>query len=297
MNFIESEFTHIKKISILRQVVSAGSLKKAAVQRKVSVSAISQSITSLEQALNRKFFVRKGHRLVPTQHCLEVLASAEPAFIALENINKAFLPETCIPRIDWLDFGISDCVAADVLPKLVKNLKARLPQIKLKLKVSECSQLTSQVRKGELCMALVASTEAPKAVSAYPILEDRLGLYVSSDSQITKESEISEIGSLSPSTDGHPAYYLRFMRQLRRQLKVSVGCDSYEALYEIAAAGVLPVVLPNRIATKRAGILREVTLDKKSEKMSGQFILFLISQKTCNPAEDDFLLNELRSLM
>ena len=69
----------LEKFWTLKLVVESGSLKQAATVSKVSISAVSQSLTGLEKTLGRKLILRKDRKLLPTQYCREILSSFEPA--------------------------------------------------------------------------------------------------------------------------------------------------------------------------------------------------------------------------
>jgi DNA-binding transcriptional LysR family regulator len=290
----------LKKVSTLRQVVELGGLSKVAHHNKISISAVSQAISSLEKALDRKLFVRDGGRLVPTQHCRRILNSATPAFQAIEAFSQVFHPSAPdTPSLAWLDFGVSQCIASDLLPRLVKKLKAELPELRLKLKTGRCESLLHLVKKDKLCMALIAADEIPKGISAYPIFEERLGIYFSNERSLAADAiRQGNFAGLAPETEGYPVYYTRFLRSLGlNSASVSalkVTCDHYESLYDLAVAGIMPAVLPERLATRSKGLLREVTPPQKNAA-AGHFSVYLISQKNCDPDEDQFLLRELRS--
>jgi DNA-binding transcriptional LysR family regulator len=302
MNANEPDFAYLKKLWTLKTVVDSGNLKRASLKSKVSVSAVSQSISGLERSLGRKLFVKKDRRLLPTQYCLEILNSAEPAFRVFHDLEKLHSRSLCVPHIAWLNFGTSQCVASEILPRLVKRLKEHLPDLKLTLKVGRCPALVSRVKKGELCMALVAVDGEIRGLSSYPLYEDRLGIYVSArhidDDEIARRLA-KGIAGLSADVDGHPLYYTRFLRSFDEKLRVTLSCDTYETLYELAVDGSVAAILPERLALRHAGVLREITPVRVSAKAreAGKFTVRMISESACDPSEDEFLISELRSLI
>ena len=71
----EINFSHLKRLWNLKIVIESGSVKRAATRANVSSSAISQSISGLEELLGRKLLLRKKDRLLPTEYASQLLRS------------------------------------------------------------------------------------------------------------------------------------------------------------------------------------------------------------------------------
>jgi DNA-binding transcriptional LysR family regulator len=299
----ELDFNQLKKLWTLKLVVEGGGLRQAATRSKVSVSAISQVLTNLEKNLGRSLFLRKDRKLFPTTFCIEILGAIEPAFKTFSELQSIKIPTCEIPKLAWLDFGVSDCVAVNILPGLVTQLTKKLPQMKLKLRVGKSVELTRLVKNGGLCMALVTENDSIKGISSYPIFKDRLGLYSAAHGWASasnfESAQESGIASILPGGEGHPLYYSRFLKALNCSFRRSLASDSYETLYSIAASGTMPAVLPSRMALRVPGLLREIPLPEAviGKKPPGEFDICLVSQKSCDPIEDQFLISELKSLL
>ena len=297
METTKPDFARLRHFWTLRSVVVAGNFRDAAAKNQVSVSAISQTVSGLERKLGRKLFVKKNRALAPTRHCLELLAQVEPAFQAVQAFSSYRASPEPIPAMTWLDLGVSHGFAADLLPRLTRQLTTKLPKMRLKLKVGSCTELVGLVKKGELCMALVANGGDHRGLSRYPVFEDRLGLFVSARRSVSEGEADAEKGIAAlarEGTSGHPAYYARFLRAIAAKYPTRVSCDDYDALYEIAASGALPAILPTRLASRQPGVLREVTAKTGT---LGTIHAELVSQATCDPREDSFLVSEIRSLL
>jgi DNA-binding transcriptional LysR family regulator len=77
----------IKKLWILDLVIRLGSLKKASLQAKVSPSAISQTLTTLEQSFGKSLLIREKGHITPTPDALSILEVVRPAFEAFDKIE------------------------------------------------------------------------------------------------------------------------------------------------------------------------------------------------------------------
>jgi DNA-binding transcriptional LysR family regulator len=284
----------IKKLWILDLVIRNGSLKKAALEAKVTPSAISQTITALEGSFGHPLLVREKGSVTATQESLAILDVVRPAFEAFERLRS--MNDTPVPKLAWLKFGTYESIAIDLLPALTQRLREKLPQMRLNIRVSRTSNLLTMVRKGELCSALITEVDDLERFFVVDVAEDRLGLFVSRRHDIAQLSpakaiERYGIGTLAASTDGLPRYFTKFMRH-HEISKPSVVSDSFETLRAGAAAGTFVAVLPERVAN-RDGLLVELSSSAAGAKSRlGVHGITLVSQTNCDREESYFLAAE-----
>jgi DNA-binding transcriptional LysR family regulator len=225
------------------------------------------------------------------------LRAASGAFDVCFDLQKNLSGRCAVPKIAWMDFAASESLAVDILPEIMQRLRAKLPDIRLKVKSGRSTDLTKCVNKGELCMAVVEENEFIDLSCATVLAEDRLGFYCSS--QVTRPDRGTldrlGVGVLTAGHDGHASYFTRFMRPLGKGFKPTLTSESYEILRASAVAGSVVAVLPKRVAGRRVGELTEIQLD--SEKPLGAYKIYLVSERGCSPEENDFLAAELKSLI
>ncbi len=288
----------IKKLWVLDLIIQSGSLKKAALQAKVSPSAISQSLSSLEESVGKPLLVRDRGAITPTQEALSILEVVRPAFEAFDRLRD--LNHAPVPKLTWLNFGTYESIAIDILPGLIHSLRKKMPHLRLGLRISRTSNLLTMVRKGELCSALITEIDDLGRFYVKDVAEDRLGLYVSSRLPIAQEGwgaiEKFGIGSLAPGKDGFPRYFAKFMKQLD-SVRPFILSDSFETLRAAATAGSLVAVLPHRVAMRDDNLLEITPPKSKAFKETGKHKICIISQSSCDPAETDFLAIEAGALL
>lgn len=290
----------IKKLWILDLVIQQGSLKKASLQAKVSPSAISQTLTSLEHLFGKRLLIREKGSVTPTQDAISILEVVRPAFEAFDRLRD--LNSAPVPKISWMNFGTYESIAIDLLPGLIHSLRQKLPTLRLDLRISRTANLLTMVRKGELCSALITEVDDLDRFYVKQVTEDRLGLYVSKKHAIAADGwsaiEKFGFGSLAPGKNGLPRYFTKFLRQYDLT-KASILSDSFETLRAAAAAGSIVAVLPNRVA-KRLDDLLELTPSgstAKSPKETGRHKIYIVSQTNCDREEADFIADEAKRLL
>lgn len=279
----------IKKLWTLDLIIQSGSLKKAALRAKVSPSAISQSLSSLEQSIGKPLLIRDRGMVTPTQDALAILEVVRPAFAAFDRLRD--MNHAPLPQLAWLNFGTYESIAIDILPGMIHSLRQKMPHLRLGLRISRTTNLLTMVRKGELCSALVTEIDDLNRFYVKEVAHDRLGLYVSNRHPISEVGwaaiEKFGVGSLAPGKDGLPRYFSKFIRQLD-SVKPFILSDSFEALRAAAAAGALVAVLPHRVA-RRTDDLLEIRPSKGRLKEIGKHKICIVSQSNCDPEETDFL--------
>ncbi len=298
MSFMSRDLNvdQIKKLWILDLVIQSGSLKKAALLAKISPSAISQTLTALEAAYGKPLIIRERGAATPTSDATTILNVVRPAFEAFDRLKDLNSIEA--PRISWLNFGTYESVAIDILPGLINTFRQKLPKARLGLRIARTSQLLTMVRKGELCSALITEVDEIDRFYKKEVYEDRLGLYVSPRHPIAQDGwkalEKYGVGSLSPSKDGLPRYFTKFLKNID-SVKPTVLCESFETLRSAAAAGVIVSILPKRVADRFDDLI-----ELKPPKVfsdSGKHKLLVVSLLNCDKEETDFLAAESAKLL
>lgn len=289
----------IKKLWILSLIVQYGSLKEAASRAKVSPSAISQTLSSLEQAFGKPLLIRERGAMTPTQDAIALLDVIRPAFAVFEKLQE--INRGPAPKISWMNFGTYESLAIELLPKLMHSLNQKLPGLRLGLRISRTAQLLTMLRKGELCSALITEVDDLGRLYVKEVAEDRLGVYVSSRHPIAKLGwaaiENVGLGSLSPGKDGLPRYFTRFAKQLNLRQPMLLS-DSFEALRTAAAAGSIVSVLPSRVAKRNDDLLEIFPVTQKSSLQDlGHHKILLVAPPNCDREESEFVGEEAKRIL
>ncbi len=288
----------IKKLWTLDLIIREGSLKKAALRAKVSPSAISQTLTSLENSIGKSLLVRDRGTVTATQDALAILEVVRPAFAAFDRLKDINRKPTL--KLSWLNFGTYESIAVDILPGLIHSLRTKMPSLKLNLRISRTSNLLTMVRKGELCSALITQVDDLDRFYVKEVGEDQLGIFVSARHPIAQKgwTALTEIGygSLATSQGGLPRYFQKFIRQLD-PLRPFILSDSFESLRAAALAGTLAAILPRRVANRTEGLVELIPPKSKTFKENGRHKICIVSQMNCDRDEADFLAEEISYLL
>lgn len=156
---------------------------KAAESCGISQSTLSSLVQKLEIELDVTIFDRNSHPVKPTTVGEEIISRAK-----LLLFNAAQVKELVATRkgesVGKVSLGITSTVAPYLLPKMLKYLSVNHPDIELHVEEARVSTLVSQLERGELDIALLATPLNNDELLEIPIYQERLMAYVSPDEPI-----------------------------------------------------------------------------------------------------------------
>lgn len=156
---------------------------KAAESCGVTQSTLSSLIQKLELELDVVIFDRNSHPVKPTAVGEEIISRAK-----LLLFNAAQVRELVATRkgesIGKVSLGITSTVAPYLLPKMLKYLSVNHPDIVVHVEEARVQTLISQLERGELDIALLATPLNNSELLEIPVYQERLMAYVSPDEPI-----------------------------------------------------------------------------------------------------------------
>lgn len=293
MNTKTTKFDDLKKIYLLKTFVEQGSLNKTAQIHKVTPSAVSQSIKSLETSVGFPVIIKTHDAWKITEKGAELLINAEKVFLAMAES----FPETKSEdlRLGSLSVGLLESLALDLIHPLSSTVRSDYPDIKLNYQILRSADIIKKIQSGELCLGLITEVDdLPANFISEKIHTDKLGLYTSQDSKIDSlENQKNKImGTISTGTLGLPLYLKKFLKE-NSAFKPNLICDSFEILKSLAETKDAITMLPQSIANKSKTPLKN--LASIESKHQGEHEILLIASATCDRREFDYIARLLKS--
>lgn len=163
----------LRRLRVLRAVVSTGGVTAAARALHYTPSAVSQHLAALERETGAVLFERDGRGIRPTDAArllaqvaddvLSRLAEAEAALSALSAGRTGRLALTSFPT-----------AGAALVPPAVVAFRGDCPDVELTLSVAEPDVALPQLRAGEVDVAVVVEPYAPDALPDDDLLREHL---------------------------------------------------------------------------------------------------------------------------
>lgn len=151
---------------------------KAAESCGVSQSTLSSLVQKLEFELDVTIFDRNTHPVRPTAVGEEIINRAKTVLF-----NAAQVRELVAARkgesVGRVSLGITATVAPYLLPKMFKYMSSNHPDIQLHIEEARVSAIISQLERGEIDVALLATPVNSDELLEIPVYKERLMAYVS----------------------------------------------------------------------------------------------------------------------
>lgn len=167
---------------------------KAAESCGIAQSTLSSMIQKLELELDVTIFDRNSHPVKPTAVGREILTRARKLLF-----NAAQVRELVAMRkgesIGAVSLGIVSTVAPYLLPKMLKFLSGNYPDIRVHVEEGRLSALVSQLERGDIDVALMATPGGNGELLEIPVYRERLLAYVAPGEPIYRQ-EVLRVGSL-----------------------------------------------------------------------------------------------------
>jgi len=167
----------------LRYLVAVADLQhfgNAAAMCHVSQPTLSGQIKKLEDSLGVNLFERTHRSVVPTDVCLDILASARRILQEVDYINHVS-ESAHDPMVGKFRLGAFPTIAPYVFPGLVSQVKAEMPDLRLILIEEKTEQLLDKLRNAEIDAALLALPIDDDLFHCIKLFEDEFYLAVPSE--------------------------------------------------------------------------------------------------------------------
>ncbi len=151
--------TSLRQLRAFAGVIEAGSFTVASKSLGVTQSGLSQSISSLEDALGVPLVSRERNGVVPTGIGAEALADAEAALRAVERLHQRCSAHREL-AVGTLRIGSVGSVAAKLLPGPLKALRDQHPALEVNLFEGTDEEVAEWALEGVVDVGFTAETRS-----------------------------------------------------------------------------------------------------------------------------------------
>ena len=181
----------LRPAQIFREIIRAGSTRRAAKVLGVTQSAVSQHLKQFEDAVGEKLFVRDGRGLIPTTNAIEIYNRIDRYFVTLRHIEDELLDSFSATR-NTLTISAPHITCLTFIPKLALELDRADRTLELHVKAQRYDQIAHSLLTGE----------ADLGISRLPL-----------DERFFQWLEIAEIKSVCVMRADHPLSQREFLTE------------------------------------------------------------------------------------
>ncbi|WP_157793051.1 LysR family transcriptional regulator [Bordetella genomosp. 8] len=240
---------NVKQLEIVAQIAKGGSLLRASISLGLAQSIVSRHLTQLEQEWGSRLFERTGRGMVLTEFGQQLLPQIESFLQSAYQLDNAVKAASVVPT-GVVKIGVVPSLANIMVPRLIDDLKAHTPGIRLSFVEGLSGLLDDLLSSGRVDLAIINRYGADS-----PSSEDLLGeveTYLVCDPrhkfaarQTIQFSELSGLPLILPSAGSG---LRRILDQLGKRLEIHINvhmeAESLSVMKKVAASGAAMTLLP-----------------------------------------------------
>lgn len=265
----------VEGIEALLALERTGTISEAAAQLRLTQSAVSKRIQSLENELKVKLIEPDGRRVRLTATGQSFLDKARVLFSELKNL-KQIESDSASKKFS---IALSDSIAASWGPKLVRLAAKRLKAVEFELHVHRSTLVEENVKLGKYHMGLCISSSKDQQIFSSLIFEEPLVL-------LRSPTETNTLITIEKSSGTWKAIEEKVTRHPKLKSYDLTHVESFAAIVQMVREGFGHGLVP-------MGIAQTMQLNKKDILMLSPNIkrqIKLISRKNVAqlPVIEDF---------
>ncbi|MBO8172586.1 MAG: LysR family transcriptional regulator [Bacillaceae bacterium] len=247
----------LRHLITFRTIVEAGGFKRAADELGYAQSSVTTHIKELEKELGTPLFDRLGKNITLTQAGRRFLPYAED-IINLYSKSKEVINHRDEPS-GQLSIGASESIMIYWIPDIMIHFMTLYPRVELTLKPIDYHNLSTQLKKGDIDVAILVETSAwkPKELTTLKLKDEKLSL-VQSAHNLTSTGKKTMLYT-EQSCSWRPIFDHHLMAEGKTSVS-KVELPSIEAIKKCVLCGLGTSLLPHfsvKDAIER-GELREI---------------------------------------
>ena len=180
--------------------------RKAAESCSVSQSALSTSLSTLEQQLGVVIFERDNKKVLVTPIGAEILQKAREIQLHVDDMEKLAESQSSVLSYP-ITVGIIPTICPYILPIVLPSLRAQYPDFNIKVIEETSSELVDKVRSGEIDTAILALPYPTEGLLSFEFWKEDFFWITHQDEMPHKKTEITakDLGNanLMLLKDGH----------------------------------------------------------------------------------------------
>ena len=185
------ELPTIRHLECLTAVADTLNFRQAAGLCYITQPALSAQIQQLEALLGVKLFERDRRRVLPTAAGTALVQKARGVLAEMRDLSEA-AASFKQPLSGTLRLGVIPTVAPYLLPRALRDVQRRYPELRLLLREGRTSDLIELLNEGSLDLALLALEADLGEAETLPLFKDPFVLAVPFGHRLAARKRVSE---------------------------------------------------------------------------------------------------------
>lgn len=225
---------------------------RAAEQLRITQPAVSYQVSTLEDELGVKLFIRTSKTVQLTQAGTMFLQYAGE-ILKLMGLSRARMQECQAELPEILGIGCHNFLELQVVSQVLTALRRECPHVVPMIRLIPAAALENLLTDGDVQLLLTLQDEAPSKVAFHPLVSCPMVMICAKDSPLATTHSLTPDGlrhagkiAVCPPQIYPPALFAVESRYFSgRQPEEMLFCDNLQIAYALAEAGYCFLIMPD----------------------------------------------------
>jgi DNA-binding transcriptional LysR family regulator len=236
-------FPMIENLETLLTLARAGTMMETSTELRITQSAVSKRISSLERYYGRKLIQKKGRRVELTQHGQRLVDKVAPL---LSELRDLFIDEITSARGE-LVIGVSDAILSSWGPALFYEIAAEMPEVNFVFHTHRTPAVLDRIRSGEFMVGVCTGSDILEKDLQSEVLTREPMVIIPSGLIPIKFPDTGELPVIS--IEDYSGAWRSFQDEVEKlRIRRQVALESFFSVAQMAIAGFGHGMVPIGVA-------------------------------------------------
>lgn len=233
----------IENLETLRALAKTGTMMEASTELRITQSAVSKRISTLERYYNRKLIQKKGRRVELTQHGQRLVDKISPL---LSELRDLFIDEITSARGELI-LGVSDAILSSWGPEVFHEVREEMPEVNFVFHTHRTPVVLDRIRSGEFMVGICTGSDALDKDLQSEVLKYEEMVIIPSGLEPLSFPKKGELGVIS--IEDYSGAWRSFQDEVQKlRIKREVSLESFFSVAQMAIAGFGHGLVPLGVA-------------------------------------------------
>ena len=182
------------QLNYFQTLAGIGNFSKAAEELVLSQSALSRSISRLEEEIGVPLFERKSRGVTLNRYGEVFLKHVNRAMGEIDEAKQE-INNMINPFHGTLSLAFIQPLGSSFIPELISEFQKQTPEIKFQLTQNTTKKILSQIESAEIDVGFCSLQEPQENIASFPIMNQELFLIVHKDHKLAhrEEADLCEV--------------------------------------------------------------------------------------------------------
>ncbi|MDA0977257.1 MAG: LysR family transcriptional regulator [Proteobacteria bacterium] len=233
----------IENLETLLTLARTGTMLEASTELRITQSAVSKRISTLERYYDRKLIQKKGRRVELTQHGQRLVDKISPL---LSELRDLFIDETTGAR-GALVIGVSDAILSSWGPRVFHDVSDDMPEVFFEFHTHRTPVVLDRIRSGEFMVGVCTGSDSLDTDLQSEVLTLESMVIIPSGLTPIRFPKRGELGVIT--IEDYSGAWRSFQDEVQRlRIKREVALESFFSVAQMAIAGFGHGMVPIGVA-------------------------------------------------